>query len=135
MAILGLKVVPSLNTMEVKIFTIVMITGLTVMSCVKNEAPMIPQRELSEVGCACGLQFCFGCTSDLKQSPCSCLMWELWAKTCKHQSETVNWITLYTKPCPNCDKPDENDGGCNLVRCVSVNKDFVGSVAAQLITP
>ncbi|KAF9620206.1 hypothetical protein IFM89_010941 [Coptis chinensis] len=70
-----------------------------------------------EVECACGLQFCFGCSSEA-HSPCSCLMWKLWAKKCKDESETVNWMTVNTKPCPKCYKPVEKNGGCNLVSCI-----------------
>ncbi|KAK8530084.1 hypothetical protein V6N13_102962 [Hibiscus sabdariffa] len=51
-------------------------------------------------------------------SPCSCMMWELWVKKCRDVSETVNWITVYTKHCPKCQKPVEKNGGCNLVRCI-----------------
>ncbi|OIV99467.1 hypothetical protein TanjilG_17277 [Lupinus angustifolius] len=73
--------------------------------------------ELCEVECSCGLQFCFSCLSEA-HSPCSCLMWELWAKKCQDESETVNWITCHTKPCPKCHKPVEKNGGCNLVSCI-----------------
>ncbi|KAL9242114.1 hypothetical protein vseg_016147 [Gypsophila vaccaria] len=34
------------------------------------------------------------------------------------ESETVNWITGHTKPCPKCHKAVEKNGGCNLVVCV-----------------
>eukprot|EP00262_Sarcandra_glabra_P001875 TRINITY_DN12045_c1_g2_i1.p1 TRINITY_DN12045_c1_g2~~TRINITY_DN12045_c1_g2_i1.p1 ORF type:complete len:605 (-),score=79.94 TRINITY_DN12045_c1_g2_i1:441-2255(-) len=70
-----------------------------------------------EVECTCGLQFCFSCSSEA-HSPCSCLMWELWTKKCQDESETVNWITVNTKPCPKCHKPVEKNGGCNLVSCI-----------------
>ncbi|XP_008790210.1 probable E3 ubiquitin-protein ligase ARI2 isoform X1 [Phoenix dactylifera] len=70
-----------------------------------------------EVECACGLQFCFNCLSQA-HSPCSCLMWELWTRKCQDESETVNWITVNTKPCPKCHKPVEKNGGCNLVACI-----------------
>lgn len=70
-----------------------------------------------EVECTCGLQFCFSCSAEA-HSPCSCLMWELWTKKCKDESETVNWITVNTKPCPKCHKPVEKNGGCNLVSCI-----------------
>ncbi|XP_011627726.1 probable E3 ubiquitin-protein ligase ARI2 isoform X2 [Amborella trichopoda] len=70
-----------------------------------------------EVECTCGLQFCFRCSSEA-HSPCSCLMWELWIKKCKDESETVNWLTVHTKPCPKCHKPVEKNGGCNLVTCL-----------------
>ncbi|XP_072972706.1 probable E3 ubiquitin-protein ligase ARI2 isoform X2 [Typha angustifolia] len=70
-----------------------------------------------EVECSCGLQFCFSCLSEA-HSPCSCLMWELWIKKCRDESETVNWITVNTKLCPKCHKPVEKNGGCNLVACI-----------------
>ncbi|KAH0940727.1 hypothetical protein HID58_000364 [Brassica napus] len=70
--------------------------------------------KLCEVECSCGLQFCFSCMCQA-HSPCSCLMWELWRKKCRDESETVNWITVHTKLCPKCYKPVEKNGGCNLV--------------------
>ncbi|KAI9201455.1 hypothetical protein LWI28_023770 [Acer negundo] len=82
-----------------------------------GNAIRIEVDELCEVECACGLQFCFGCSSEA-HSPCSCLMWKLWSKKCQDESMTANWITVHTKPCPSCHKPVEKNGGCNLVRCI-----------------
>ncbi|XP_061358083.1 probable E3 ubiquitin-protein ligase ARI1 isoform X3 [Gastrolobium bilobum] len=82
-----------------------------------GNAIRIEDDELCEVECSCGLQFCFSCLLEA-HSPCSCLMWELWAKKCRDESETVNWITVHTKPCPKCHKPVEKNGGCNLVSCI-----------------
>ncbi|XP_042061223.1 probable E3 ubiquitin-protein ligase ARI1 isoform X1 [Salvia splendens] len=73
--------------------------------------------EFCEVECSCGLQFCFSCLSEA-HSPCPCSMWQLWKQKWRDESETVNWITVNTMPCPNCHKPVEKNGGCNLVRCV-----------------
>ncbi|KAI4367653.1 hypothetical protein MLD38_023364 [Melastoma candidum] len=70
-----------------------------------------------EVECPCGMQFCFSCLSEA-HSPCSCVMWQLWTKKCKDESDSVNWIAVHTKPCPNCRKPVEKNGGCNYVRCI-----------------
>lgn len=72
---------------------------------------------LCEVGCTCGLQFCFSCLSEA-HSPCSCLMWELWSKKWKDESLTMNWMKAYTKNCPSCHKPVEKNGGCNIVICL-----------------
>ncbi|XP_044508823.1 probable E3 ubiquitin-protein ligase ARI2 isoform X2 [Mangifera indica] len=77
-----------------------------------GNAIRVEEDEFCEVECACGLQFCFSCLSEA-HSPCSCLMWELWAKKCRDESETVNW-----KPCPKCHIPVEKNGGCNLVTCI-----------------
>ncbi|KAE8008459.1 hypothetical protein FH972_004970 [Carpinus fangiana] len=82
-----------------------------------GNAIRIEDDEFCEVECSCGLQFCFSCLSEA-HSPCSCLMWELWAKKCRDESETVNWITAHTKACPKCHKPVEKNGGCNLVSCI-----------------
>ncbi|OVA18625.1 zinc finger protein [Macleaya cordata] len=82
-----------------------------------GNAIRVEDDEFCEVECACGLQFCFSCSSEA-HSPCSCLMWELWIKKCRDESETVNWITVNTKPCPKCHKPVEKNGGCNLVSCI-----------------
>ncbi|KAI8538862.1 hypothetical protein RHMOL_Rhmol09G0136600 [Rhododendron molle] len=51
-------------------------------------------------------------------SPYSYVMQELWTRKCHDESETVNWITVHTKPCPKCHKPVEKDGSCNLVSCI-----------------
>ncbi|KAK8563167.1 hypothetical protein V6N13_018295 [Hibiscus sabdariffa] len=82
-----------------------------------GNAIRVEDDALCEVECSCGMQFCFSCLSEA-HSPCSCMMWELWAKKCQDASETVNWITVYTKPCPKCHKPVEKNGGCNLVSCI-----------------
>ncbi|XP_073122929.1 probable E3 ubiquitin-protein ligase ARI2 isoform X3 [Henckelia pumila] len=82
-----------------------------------GNAIRVENDEYCEVECSCGLQFCFSCLSET-HSPCSCLIWELWTKKCRDESETVNWMTVHTKPCPNCHKPVEKNGGCNLVSCV-----------------
>ena len=37
---------------------------------------------------------------------------------CQDDSETKNWLTANTKPCPKCGKPVEKNGGCNLVVCM-----------------
>ncbi|KAL8027722.1 hypothetical protein ABFS82_14G111400 [Erythranthe guttata] len=82
-----------------------------------GNAIRVENDEFFEVECSCGLQFCFSCVSEA-HSPCSCLMWKLWTKKCQDESETVNWITVHTKPCPKCHKPVEKNGGCNLVSCI-----------------
>lgn len=77
----------------------------------------IDDDEVYEVECACGVQFCFSCSSE-PHSPCSCMMWKLWMVKCQDESETINWITVNTKYCPKCVKPVEKNGGCNLVTCI-----------------
>ncbi|GMH39326.1 hypothetical protein BSKO_07224 [Bryopsis sp. KO-2023] len=69
-----------------------------------------------EPDCACGLKFCFKCGNE-PHSPSSCEMWRHWCKKCEDDSETRNWLTANTKPCPKCTNPVEKNGGCNLVVC------------------
>lgn len=47
----------------------------------------------------------------------SLLRWRQWQKKCEDDSETCNWLTANTKPCPKCSNPVEKNGGCNLVVC------------------
>ncbi|KAL5731599.1 RBR-type E3 ubiquitin transferase [Ranunculus cassubicifolius] len=82
-----------------------------------GNAIRVNDSECCEVECVCGNQFCFNCSSEA-HSPCSCLMWDLWCKKSKAESETINYMTKNTKPCPKCGKPCEKNGGCNLVRCI-----------------
>ncbi|KAL6995612.1 carbonyl reductase (NADPH-dependent) ari1 [Sarracenia purpurea var. burkii] len=82
-----------------------------------GNAIRVEDDKYCEVECACGMQFCFSCSSEA-HSPCSCLMWELWSDKCRTESETVSWIAVNTQSCPSCRKPVEKNGGCNLVRCV-----------------
>ncbi|KAL0360744.1 UNVERIFIED_CONTAM: putative E3 ubiquitin-protein ligase ARI2 [Sesamum radiatum] len=82
-----------------------------------GNAVRVENDENCEVECVCGLQFCFSCLSEA-HSPCSCLMWELWVRKCKDQSEVVDWITKNTRSCPKCHKPVQKIGGCNLVKCI-----------------
>ncbi|KAI8549749.1 hypothetical protein RHMOL_Rhmol06G0049500 [Rhododendron molle] len=82
-----------------------------------GNAIRVEKDKYREVECDCGMQFCFSCSSEA-HSPCSCLMWKLWMGKCQNESETVNWITVHTKPCPKCLKAVEKNGGCNLVYCI-----------------
>ncbi|KAL4581252.1 hypothetical protein LXL04_017462 [Taraxacum kok-saghyz] len=75
-----------------------------------GNAIRVEEDEFCEVECSCGNQFCFSCLCEA-HSPCSCAMWALWIKKCRDESETVNWITVHTKPCPKCHKPVEKNGG------------------------
>lgn len=81
-----------------------------------GNAIRVDSDEDCEVECACGVQFCFSCSSEA-HSPCSCHMWALWTQKFKDESETINWMTVNTKNCPKCLKPVEKNGGCNLVVC------------------
>jgi ariadne-1 len=44
-------------------------------------------------------------------------MARMWMEKLQGESETANWVTANTKPCPTCHKPVEKNGGCNHVTC------------------
>lgn len=69
-----------------------------------------------EPRCCCDLMFCFKC-GDQPHSPATCDMWQIWKQKSQDESETKNWLTANTKPCPKCKNPVEKNGGCNLVVC------------------
>lgn len=57
------------------------------------------------------------CTILLKLLDVFIFRWERWKQKCQDDSETTNWLTANTKPCPKCHKMVEKNGGCNLVYC------------------
>ncbi|KAI3686722.1 hypothetical protein L1987_80406 [Smallanthus sonchifolius] len=74
--------------------------------------------EYCEVECACGVQFCFSCSSEA-HFPCSCQMFELWTEKCTDDiNQTKTWMIINSKKCPKCHKPVEKNGGCNLAVCI-----------------
>eukprot|EP00899_Mesostigma_viride_P019115 jgi/Mesvir1/27204/Mv07050-RA.1 len=82
-----------------------------------GHAVVVEGEVFCEPECSCGLRFCFTCGRE-PHSPCTCTMWEEWEAKCQGESETKNWLTANTKPCPKCHKPVEKNGGCNLVACM-----------------
>lgn len=44
--------------------------------------------------------------------------WHKWRQKCVDDSETHNWLSANSKPCPKCAKLVEKNGGCNLVYCM-----------------
>lgn len=81
-----------------------------------GNAIRLNRDESCEPICDCGLHFCFACLEE-SHSPCTCEMWTAWEKKRVDDSETLNWITANTKPCPKCGKSVEKNGGCNLMTC------------------
>lgn len=51
-------------------------------------------------------------------------MMEEWQKKIQSDSESENWLKLYTKPCVKCKAIISKDGGCQYVRCRSCNTTF-----------
>ena len=78
------------------------------------------------VDCTCGERMCWECSlSD--HSPATCKMLQEWNKKTEGDSQTQNWIKLYTKSCPNpkgCSAVITKDGGCQYMRCQQCQHAF-----------
>eukprot|EP01060_Flectonema_neradi_P001295 TRINITY_DN1075_c2_g1_i2.p1 TRINITY_DN1075_c2_g1~~TRINITY_DN1075_c2_g1_i2.p1 ORF type:complete len:500 (+),score=58.52 TRINITY_DN1075_c2_g1_i2:35-1534(+) len=75
------------------------------------------------VTCDCGNRFCFNCLEE-GHSPATCEMLKMWLRKEKDESETANWITANTKPCPGCKANIEKNAGCNHITCKRCGYDF-----------
>lgn len=75
------------------------------------------------VVCRCGKTICFQCDENWHE-PIDCNPLKHWKKLCKEESKSLEWISRYTKKCPNCQAPIEKNGGCNHMICRKCNKDF-----------
>src|SRR5690606_18289416 len=74
--------------------------------------------ELPLIDCTCGNRVCWDCSLP-DHSPASCRMLQDWNKKTEGDSQTQNWIKLYTKQCPNpkgCAAIITKDGGCQYMR-------------------
>jgi ariadne-1 len=73
---------------------------------------------------ACNSTFCFGCGEEA-HAPATCQQLTLWKeKNTSGDSETANWMTVNTKPCPKCGKRIEKDGGCMYMTCSKCHHGF-----------
>eukprot|EP01111_Echinosteliopsis_oligospora_P013764 TRINITY_DN5019_c0_g1_i1.p1 TRINITY_DN5019_c0_g1~~TRINITY_DN5019_c0_g1_i1.p1 ORF type:complete len:436 (-),score=103.57 TRINITY_DN5019_c0_g1_i1:177-1484(-) len=80
-------------------------------------------KNISEAMCSCGYKFCFKCNKEA-HAPATCSMMREWAKKCKDDSETSNWISANTKDCPKCHSSIEKNGGCNHMTCRKCKHEF-----------
>jgi len=82
--------------------------------------------ELPLIECTCSNRVCWDCSlSD--HSPATCKMLQEWNKKTEGDSQTQNWIKLYTKQCPNpkgCNAVITKDGGCQYMRCQQCSHPF-----------
>lgn len=64
----------------------------------------------------CGEEFCFSCGLEA-HAPATCKQLRLWLQKEQDESETANWVSANTKPCPQCGSTIEKNGGCNHMVC------------------
>ncbi|MED6226087.1 hypothetical protein PIB30_100073 [Stylosanthes scabra] len=78
-----------------------------------------------EASCSNEHRFCWGCSEEAHR-PVSCETAAEWIK--KNQeagdSQSLLWISAYTKKCPRCKKPIEKNGGCMHMKCTVCSYQF-----------
>ena len=88
-----------------------------------NFAKMTLASSVLNVKCLCGEEFCSGCCNT-SHRPCNCDMMSQWNQKMQSDSESANWLKLYTKSCPKCKAIISKDGGCQYMRCRTCNTAF-----------
>lgn len=88
-----------------------------------NFARMNLSNKVMVVKCTCGEEFCSGC-SQTSHRPCDCAMMQAWNQKIQSDSESENWLKLYTRACPKCKAMISKDGGCQYMRCRTCNTAF-----------
>lgn len=64
-----------------------------------------------DVLCLCSHGFCWNCKEEAHR-PIDCKTVKKWILKNTAESENVNWILAYTKPCPKCKRSIEKNMGC-----------------------
>jgi ariadne-1 len=71
----------------------------------------------------CGTMFCVDCLEE-PHAPVTCEMLQKWKEKDRDEAETVKWMTVNTKHCPNCQTRIEKNGGCQHVTCRKCSHGF-----------
>ncbi|BAF25568.1 Os09g0513800, partial [Oryza sativa Japonica Group] len=69
-----------------------------------------------DVSCKCKFSFCWNCAEEAHR-PVSCDTVSKWILKNSAESENMNWILAYSKPCPKCKRPIEKNQGCMHMTC------------------
>eukprot|EP00818_Percolomonas_sp_WS_P007609 CAMPEP_0117450414 /NCGR_PEP_ID=MMETSP0759-20121206/8456_1 /TAXON_ID=63605 /ORGANISM="Percolomonas cosmopolitus, Strain WS" /LENGTH=660 /DNA_ID=CAMNT_0005242935 /DNA_START=132 /DNA_END=2114 /DNA_ORIENTATION=- len=70
-----------------------------------------------EIVCTCGHYMCYSCNAE-PHLPVSCELVKKWIGKCEDDSETMKWLNVNTKDCPDCGTPTDKNGGCNHITCI-----------------
>lgn len=76
-----------------------------------------------DVTCICLASFCWNCGEE-GHRPLDCETVKLWLSKNMSESENVNYILSYCKPCPNCKRPIEKNQGCSNMTCRICGHNF-----------
>ncbi|XP_065846864.1 probable E3 ubiquitin-protein ligase ARI8 [Euphorbia lathyris] len=69
-----------------------------------------------DVTCRCLTSFCWNCEEE-SHRPVDCDTVKRWISKNHSESENVNYILAYCKPCPKCRRPIEKNEGCMHMVC------------------
>ncbi|EEF52511.1 probable E3 ubiquitin-protein ligase ARI8 [Ricinus communis] len=69
-----------------------------------------------DVTCDCFTSFCWNCDEE-SHRPVDCDTVKKWISKNQSESENINYILTYCKPCPNCRRPIEKNEGCMHMTC------------------
>ncbi|KAG5251321.1 E3 ubiquitin-protein ligase [Salix suchowensis] len=76
-----------------------------------------------DVTCRCLTSFCWNCEEECHR-PMDCETVRKWISKNSSESENVNYILAYCKPCPNCKRPIEKNHGCMHMTCRVCRNEF-----------
>jgi ariadne-1 len=88
-----------------------------------NFAKLNIASKVLPIACLCGEEYCSGC-QQTSHRPCECAMMQEWNNKIQSDSESANWLKLYTRACPKCKAMISKDGGCQYMRCQTCNTGF-----------
>ncbi len=71
----------------------------------------------------CKNRQCFRCNEE-DHYPVTCHELEQWNERDKSDGQTMNWIVVNTKKCPECKHPIEKNQGCRHMKCTNCNYHF-----------
>lgn len=72
---------------------------------------------------SCQHTFCFWCGHE-DHHPCSCEMLSRWADVCHEEGQTEEYMSRFTRGCPECHVRIEKTGGCNKMDCTRCGHSF-----------
>ncbi|GMI82582.1 ARABIDOPSIS ARIADNE 8, ARIADNE 8 [Hibiscus trionum] len=81
-----------------------------------NAVDFVAGSESFDVSCLCSHSFCWNCTQEAHR-PVDCETMTKWMLKNSSESENVNYILAFTKPCPKCKRPIEKNMGCSHMSC------------------
>ncbi|XP_050226658.1 probable E3 ubiquitin-protein ligase ARI8 [Mercurialis annua] len=76
-----------------------------------------------DVTCHCFASFCWNCDEE-SHRPVDCETVKKWISKNSSESENVNYILTYCKPCPKCRRPIEKNAGCMHMTCKICSHSF-----------